>query len=212
MPLPSTSYNYVEIAMLGTSPALGSNAKPIDNIYHFKRQTNVPPISKTNIESSFQTWIATPVLATLSIGYTQTFNAVRLIDDALDPPALFPEAGVGAISGDRLPDFNSVVIRYTTGLRGRSYRGSKHFGPIAESQTLGDALTSGAITLWNAVRTALISGFTDTDGNIWSLVVLSRKQSKLMVNPTTVVANVINATKLNDTLGTMRRRKVKTVA
>jgi len=203
---------YLEIVSYGYATAIGGSTKNIVNVYNFMRLSDPATPNKTHIESQFQTDIMTPVLAALSVSYTQMFNTVRFFDDALDAPASFTEAGVGAITGDRLPDFSAVTIQMKTGLRGKSYRGSKHYGPIAESDTLGDTLVAGAVTRFTNVYNAVVAGFTDSDGNTWYPVIKSSKPpAQYKINPCVVVANIVSSARLNKSLGTMRRRKIKTV-
>ena len=206
---------YVEIITYAYATAIGGSTKNFLNVYDYTRLSTVNPVNKTNIEAAFQTQVGTPLLAALSVSYTQTYTTVRFFDDALDAPQAFTEAGVGAIAGDRAPDYVCVTAQFGTGLRGRSYRGSKHWGPIAETDTLGDCLSvpAGAVTRFTNLYQAFVAGFTDADGNTWVPVVKSSKPpAQYAVNPVTVVANIIVSGKLNKSLGTMRRRKIKTVA
>lgn len=201
-----------QVVAYGVSASQGGGTKNIVNVFNFQRTTDVNPLSKTNIEGAFNTAIMTPMLAALSVDYTQTHVTVRFIDDALDAPASVTRAGVGAIAGERLPDYNAAVVQLKTSLRGRRYRGSKHFGPIAESDTDGDLLVPAAQTRFNTLGTAIVTGFTDADGNVWkSTIVSSMPPAQYKVNPTTVVATIVISKVLNKSVGTMRRRKVKTV-
>lgn len=203
---------YLECISYGYATAIGGSTKNIVNVYNFQRLATVNPVSKANIEAAFQTNIMVPVLAALSVSYTQTQNTVRFFDDALDAPTSFTETGVGGISGDRLPDYSAVTLQMKSTLRGRSYNGSKHFGPIAESDTLGDTLVAGAVTRFNAIGSALVSGFTDSDGNLWLPVIKSsRPPANYRTNPTLVLVQLVAGTRLNKSLGTMRRRKIRTV-
>lgn len=207
--------NYIEVVQQAYAVARGGAVKNFFNIYHFRRTTTVNVLSKAHIESQFQTSIVTPTLAALDVDYTQTATTVRFFENATDPPIAFTETGVGGVAGDRLPDFSAVVIQLKTAVRGKSGRGSKHFGPIAESSTTGDDLTAGAVTLFAAVGAAIIAGFTDSDGNIWvpGLKAAPRPNfpAQYKVNPTTTVWTDITHYVLNKSLGTMRRRKIRTV-
>jgi hypothetical protein len=200
-----------EIIMKGSVLAEGGSAKNFANVFHFQRTTNVNPVNKAHIEASFQTNIATPILAALSLDYAQTTNSLRFLEDATDPYQDVTESTAGSITGERLPDYNAVVIRLYGNVRGKSARGSKHFGPLGESQSNGDTLVSSAVTLFQAVGAAIVAGFTDSDGNVWLPVILSRKYSILGTNPTTVKTFPVTSYMLNKTTGSMRRRKSKTV-
>jgi hypothetical protein len=203
---------YLEIIVYAYATAIGGTVKNVVNVLHFMRNATILPVDKSDIETTFQSSTWDTVLAALSVSYTQTNTTVRFFDDALDAPISFVEAGVGAIAGDRLPDYNAVTIQLRTAFRGKSYRGSKHLGPIAESSTTGDLLAGGAVTLFEDVGAALVAGFTDGNGNLWVPVIRSSKPpAQYRVNPTTVVANAVISYRLNKSLGTMRRRKVRTV-
>jgi hypothetical protein len=203
---------YLEVKMEGQVAAGGSNAKIFVNLYHFRRSNTALPISKSNINAAFQTAIGDVVLLALQADYTQAFNYIRFFDDALDWAAPFVQTGTGAIGTVRSPDYACATVRLKAAINSRSGRGSKHFGPIAEADTDGDVLTAGAITRFDAVGAAILAGFTDADSNIWSPVLKSSKfGAQYAINPVTVVAFPIMLTRTNPTLGTMRRRKAKSI-
>lgn len=177
------------------------------NVYHFLRTVTIGNASKTQVKNAFVTAIQTPVEAALSVAYVGDYIDVRFLDDALDPYQTFTYSGVGAITGDNLPSLNAVCIQLKTGIRGRSYRGSKHYGPVAESDTTLDHLGSGAQTRYNAVGAAILAGFTDAGGFIWQPIVVSTLLSQTAVNPTTVNGAPVTSTLLDIYIGTMRRRK-----
>lgn len=207
--------NYVEIVSQATAVARGGGVKNIFNVYHFRRTTTANPVVKANIQTAFQTSIMTPVLAAVNVDYTQSANTLRFFEDPTDAPVSTPQSGVGAISGDRLPDFSAVVIQLKTGARGKVGRGSKHYGPIAESDTTGDDLVAGSVTRFQTLGAAIVAGFTDSNGNVWvpGLKGAPRLLSpaQYLVAPTTTVWTDIVSYLLNKSLGTMKRRKIKTV-
>lgn len=205
---------YCQIVSYGVMAASGSGSKNIVNVYNWRRTNIVNPLSKVNIESAFQTAIMVPVTAALAASYTQSKNSVRFFDDATDPPFDVARAVAGAIATVRAESFLAAVIRFKTGIKGRSGMGRKHYGPIADADAEGDVLLAGAITRFGTVKTAVLAGFTDSDSNVWVPIVLSTKLtggSQLLFNPTTVIANDITSGILNKTVGTMRRRKTATV-
>lgn len=202
----------MEVICYAYAAAVGAGVKNIVGVYNYMRVVDVAPPVKSDIEATWQTNIGTPLLLCLHSSFTQTYNTVRFFDDALDPPQAFTETGVGAVSGDRAPDYVAACVQLGTGLRGRSYRGSKHFGPIAESDTTGDVIATGSITKFQNLAMAVVAGFTDGAGNLWFPVIKSNKPpAQYEHNPTTVVANIVSSYKLNKTLGTMRRRKQRTI-
>lgn len=216
--IPSTEITHVEIVSVLTIAAAGSDAKRFDNTWNFRRTANVLAVSKTQIETAFQAAIMVPLMAALSSRATQARNEVRFIDDAGDAPQAVTRAVVGAIAGDSMTGRAAVSMELKTGLRGRSGRGSKHFGPIGESQVDGDCLTAAAVILFDAVRDATLLGFTDAGGNVWVPEVVIRNRatengqsSQLRTNPTTVLSNDVISVIINTTVGTMNRRRVARV-
>jgi len=119
----------------------------------------------------------------------------------------------GTRTGDRLPLFNAACIQCRSDARGRSYRGSKHFAPVSESDTTDDTLTGAGLTNWQTLAAALDPSalfLTGLNGSVWQFVILSPTLSNLTANPSiftfsTVIAN--GGTILNAKVGTMKRRK-----
>ena len=214
MPIPVNQQLNFEIAVLGNIAAGGSNNVRTVNIFHFQRTSNVNPISKGNIDTAFQAAVVVTLGLALNVRWLQLSNTVRCVDDALDSPVSFSHAVAGAVAGDGMTSIQAAFILMRTGLRGRSYRGSKHFGPLSEADTTiagEDVFNAAALVRWGAVVTAINGGFTDANGNLWLPTVISRKLSTLRTNPTNVVVNVVNQIVLNKRIGRLRRREVKSL-
>lgn len=211
MPIPADQMLTAEIVHTGTIVAGGGEAKNVANVYYFQRLTNIDPWSNTAIANEFIADILPVVCAALSVDFVSTGVACRNIDDALDNPVFVADTTAGAITGEHMPDFNSVMLLMRTNRRGRSYRGRKHYGPIAKSDVIEDVLVAGAVTRFDAISTAIIAGFTDANGNTFVPVVFSRSISQSSVNPTNIITSDVTAILLNKSIGTMRRRKIKTV-
>jgi len=180
--------------------------KPVFNVFDFKRTSTGGTPSKTQAFTAFNTAIMTPLRAALSVSYVGDFRDVRWLDDPLDPYDTAALTTPGGVAGDSLPSINNVYAKLSSGLRGGSNRGAKHFGPIAESSTLLDEINSGEITLFAAFVTAYLAGFTGADGFSYLPFIVSQTKSKF--NPTT--ANVVGVTAtgvtVNTILGRMNRR------
>jgi len=214
MPIPANQITQAEITAFGVAAAGGSNNRNFEFVFQFRRTSNVNPVNKANIESAFQTAIMIPVTNALNVRYGQTFNTVRYLNDALDAPVPVTRSVGGARFGDGMPMHNSAFLLARTGLRGRSYRGGKHFGPLSESDTTAsteDLFNAASLTLWGLIATAWLAGFTDSDGNVWVPCILSRVLSQLQSNPTRVVTNDITQILVNKRVGRMRSREVKSV-
>lgn len=205
---------FAELVMNAFSVARGGAAKNIANVYQFYRTNGIGPRVKANVESAFQAAIGDVALLALNVDYTQTGTSVRWMDDATDAPVSFAEAGVGAIANDRSPDHVCATVQLHSGRRGWASRGSKHFGPISEDDTLGDVLDAGAIVRFQALADAILAGFTDTDGNQWLPIIVSRavlSHPVFSTNPTFWVWAQVTNVIVNHSLGSMRRRKIRTV-
>jgi len=211
MPYVPVVGSIAEVSMLGSLAAAGSDAKNVASVFHYRLSVLTLPPTKAALELAFNTAQVAALIAAFNSRYVQTFNTVRWIDDATDPPVATTRAGAGAIATDSLPTIDSVSMLYRTAKRGRSYRGSKHFPGGSEADTTGDVLTGAGLARWQTVQTTLAANVTDALGNVWVPAVLSRKLSVLATNPTTVVANDVTSILLNKNVGTMRRRRVTTV-
>lgn len=214
MPIPSNQITHVEMRMQGLISGAGSSAKNTFSTFHFRRTTTVNVLSKANIDAAFQTAIGDKIVLALNLTWSQLSNTVRFPNDALDAPTPFTHVNVGARAGDRMASFCAAFLLLQTGLRGKSYRGGSHLGPLSEADSTSgtdDLLNAGALTRFGAIATPLLAGFTDANGNVWVPSVVSRVLSQLAVNPTTVVANDVISVLINKRIGRMKNREVRSV-
>lgn len=189
----------------------GGSLPPSINVFHFRRTAVINNVSKAALNTIFQTTIIVPLLAAMNARYTPGSLTIRMIEDATDFPTPFSVAGAGAIATDGAPSDTAVYYLLRTLTRGKSYRGSKHFGPLSEVDTTNDILTGAGLARWQTLQTALAASMTDATPNTWVPVVLSRKLSQLKTNPTTVTTTDVSSVLLDLNVGTMRRRRSKTV-
>lgn len=214
MPIPLAQVLVAEVSYKGQIEAGGSNAINTNFIFHFKRSSTAVDPTKSALHSSFRDTIGAPIAAALNDDWAGRVFDIRWVNDAEDPYVSFASTQVGAITGDRLPSTQAAYLLHRTALRGRSFRGSKHLGPMSESDIaalLEDVWGTTTLTRLAAINTALITGFIDSTGNIWKYTLLSRKLSQISVNPTVVVTNEVTQGLVNKRAGTMLRRKVKSV-
>lgn len=214
MPIPANQVTHVEIAVKGIITGGGSNSINTVNVFHFRRTATVLAVPKGPIDAAFQAAIVAPLALALNNRWTQQRNDVRYLNDANDSPVSFAHALVGAVAGDSMTSIEAAFILMRTGLRGKSNRGSKHFGPLSESDTTGansDILNAGAIALWTNVVTPMLTGFTDATGNVWIPSIVSRKLSVISLNPTNIVSNDVSQVALNKRIGRLRHREAKSV-
>lgn len=212
-PIPDANKYHFQVVMKGVMAAAGSTSVDTVSIFNFRRTSNVNPLSKTNINTAFQAGIGAAVAAAVNARWAATLNQIRCTDDATDAYGDFTSTAVGAITGDSMASDDTAFLYLKTGIRGRAYNGRKFVGPMSESDstTNGDVFNSGCLTRLAAIGTAIVNGFTDSDGNVWKSQVLSVKYSVLDSNPTNVQAWDISSALVNHRIGTLLRRKVRSV-
>jgi len=211
MPVPDSSKLTVQIVTKGVIAAGGSDVQACLNVYNYQRDNNSLPLVKGDIGTQFDTDIFSGIAPELHTSYSCTELLVRFLEDNLDPYASVAVTEAGAVATARAPDFECITIRMNTNVRGRSYRGRKHFSPIAEADTDGDIIAAARLAAWQAVRDLLVLPFTDINGNTWTPFVYSPSLSTLAGDLWTIAGAKCNAVVLNKTLGTVRSRKATTV-
>lgn len=211
MAIPSTSIANIQIIVNGVAATGGAGVTPSINIFNYVRANTSIAFAKSAVNTIFQANVLSVILAAMNIRYTPTNLSIRVLDDFNDAPTVFTAAGVGAIGTDSLPSDDAIYFLLRTALRGRNYRGSKHFGPASEVDTTNDLIVAG-LTRWQAVGTAIGANLVDSLGNVWSPTVVSRNLSRLNQLPIAFVsAQPVNQVLLDLNVGTMRKRRSKTV-
>lgn len=212
MAIPDANKINFMVHVYGIATDGGAGVKPAQNLFTFRRTSTSPAINKSALNTAFQTAIMTPLKAAMNVRYTPGSLTIRCLDDFNDVEQAFAVAGTGAIATDSLPTDGCVSMLLRTALRGRNYRGAKRFGPASEADTTDDILTGGGLANWEAVRDALKADFIDADGNTWRNTVVSRNLSVFTLLPiATVSAQDVTDCLLNLNIGTMRRRRGRTV-
>lgn len=208
---PSQSKTVAQIIIKATLLAAGGDSRNVATTFYYRRTSVVTPPTKIALSNAFLALPYASMLAAFNVGYSSGTSNIRWLDDALDPTVTTVLAGVGAIATDRGPSFNAVYMLFQTGIRGRAYRGSKHFPAVNEIDTTGDVLTGAGLVRWQTLQTDCLAPLTDATGNTWNPCVVSFKNSQVRTNPTVTTYNDVTAIILDKTLGTMRKRKVRTV-
>jgi hypothetical protein len=185
------------------------------NVFHYHRINFPHAADKLALKNIFRTSVVVDLALALNHRWSGVQITVRWLNDATDPPQAFTIVDVGAIAGDSMPAMNSVFILFKTLLKGRKYRGGKHFGPLSETDsTTGtdDILNAAAIVRWDLVRQDCLAQIIDANAVAWQPCVVSRQPpSQLVLNPTTIVANDVSTALLNKRIGRLRRREPKSV-
>lgn len=211
MPIPTNEIQVVELQQRGIITGGGAGEVRTNFVWHFRRLSTAVDPSKSAINTRFNATIGAAVVAALNEDWDASVNSIRYIDDALDAPTDFSVTASGAITGDRLASFATAYFLMRTALRGRNYRGSKHIGPFSESDvthaTGCDIFNAGCVTRLEAIAAAVLTGFTDSTGNVWVPVIVSRNLSQLSENPTVVVQADVVQCLPNHRVGSEVRRK-----
>jgi len=190
------------------TPSSGG-VKTFTQVYHYFCTASPLPTPAAVI-TAFDNGPASGIAGLLNVDCVGTTYDCREMSNANNQYTTVANGQTGGTTGDRLPMDMAVCFLLRTGARGRNFRGSKHYGPITEADTLRDELTTGKVTSWNAVGTA-ISGLLSVTGGSLRPVVFSASLSQTRTNPTTLIGEDITAALLNKNIGTMRRRREKTV-
>jgi len=211
MPIPATSIVQAEIQVSGIVTAGGSNTRKALQVYHYRRTSVAITPTKAALSTIFISTMIPLIRACLNARYTGVGVSIRWLNDALDQATLVASTGVGLVTGDSMPTTEAAFLLFQTGLRGKSYRGSKHIFPMSESATTtgtDDIWNAGALVYLGALAAGALGSLTDSTTNVWIPCVLSRKLSQLRTNPTTVITNDVTSVLVNKRVGTMRHRKV----
>lgn len=206
---------FAEIVNTILMPTSNGAVRPCVNVYHFRQFTDpLLQTTKAQLMAAFKTALNASLAAALNTTAVAATSKCKFLDDPDDGYEDGANWSVGAVTGDRLPLFNSAVVQLKTGNSGRNWRGSKHFVPISESDTTLDELVGAAITRWTAVKTALeaCNFIVPADASNWGLIVLSETLSDRSVNPSIFTGAYMTTCSLNLKIGTMKRRKERTAS
>jgi hypothetical protein len=215
MPIPPNQITVAEVVLRGVAGAGGSSAKNVNLVFHYRRTAVAVNPTKAALDVAFQAAVAVPLIAALNARFTQQATMIRWMNDAQDAYVGFGHAVVGGVAGDSMPDHEAAFLLQQTGLRGRSYRGGKHLGPMSEADTTGgtdDIFNAAALARLATAAAAIAVQVVDVTPNNWNPTILSRvAPAQYKVNPTVVVVNDVIAVLINKRVGTMRGRRVASV-
>jgi hypothetical protein len=212
MPIAPNLIFDVQATILGSSSSGGAGVKNVYNVFTFLRQSSVPAFTKASFNTAFQLNVLVPLAAAMNVRWSANLVAVRVLNDYLDAEQTFAAAHVGAIATDSLPLNSAVYLLLRTALRGRNYRGAKHFSPASEVDTTQDVLTGAGLARWQAVRDAVGASWVDGNGNTWVPTVYSRNLSSPNLLPVaTIVSNAVTQSLLDLNIGDMKKRRSRTI-
>lgn len=198
-----------ELKMNGIVAPSSGGSKNFCFVFHYRLQSGTPQ-TPASIITAFDAHPGADIAALLSNDWSGTTYDCRYMSPATNQYYSVASTQVGGKTGDRLPMDMAVAMLLRSDERGRNYRGGKHFGPIIEADTLKDELTAGALTAWKAVATLLENNLTVLTSS-YKPVVLSQTLSQTRIDPVVTAGADIQNVLVNKNLGTMRRRREKTV-
>jgi hypothetical protein len=205
-----TLTNTVEIIMRNTL-AEASVVKNIYNVFHYRLLSGALD-ARLAILNGFIPAVATPLVTHLfTTDMTFVDVEIRLLDDATEQYFVLPQGTPGSIALPRLPGDVAIVYPLRCATRGKNFRGSKHITPVASAFVTKDELNATGVTAATFLVGGFGNNFTTSNGSVMGPVVVSRILSQLKVNPTSVIGSDVISVLLNKTIGTMRKRKEKTV-
>lgn len=211
MPIPANQILVARLVVKAELAAAGGQAKAIQIQFDYRRIAVAVAPNKANLVAAFTAGPYAALLAATNIGFQNGSANIRWLNDAQDAFLVSILAGVGAIGTDRLPTYAAIFMRLQSALRGRSFQGSKHFAGPSEVDTTGDILVGAGLVRWQALQVAIAAPLVSAEGNTWNPAVVSTSLSQLRTNPTVCIVNDITQVILDRSVGTMRRRKIRTV-
>lgn len=180
-----------------------------------------PTSGGTWLESQFLTaWIAanqTNWLACCDKGYNlDEYHVLDLEFPTRADHVTYPNLpGTYNVTSAMMPSINSAFLYLKSNSRGRSSHGGMHLPGIPRAGVTGNEFTAPYQAILDTLKTSLLTPFTDAGPYTWTLGILSRKASSLIVPPPAVNVVMLQADATlsvwDDNVGTMRRRQEGTV-
>lgn len=207
------SPQFASLVLNGVCLMSNGASQPDINVLHFRTNTIFPGGALATLNANIWGAINGPWQAVKSDSYTLTNSIMQYMDDPTSAKDIITLGVTGTILTDRSAAFNAGVIRKLSGLVGRSYRGSIHVGSLPESFTTKDQLNVTGLAAYDALIAAMgtwLAGVTD-GVNLFYPIILSTLQSNLIANPSIFTGSYVTSFVRNLKVGTMKRRKEKSV-
>lgn len=186
------------------------NGEIVENVFHVLGTVPFDATTLGDVGDVFFNWYENNLQGTQVVGATLEVIKVRALDSDT-APGIENTGGLplsGSLTGDSLPNNSTVVIKWVTGLSGRSFRGrTYHIGLGAGDTVDPNTLSSSAQTALLTAYEALISEI-ETAG--YQLVVASLYHGVdtdgKPIPRTEGIATPIIGARLDLTLDSQRRR------
>ena len=208
-PLNPTQWRTAEFVVEGAMASAGSSAPRTINVFHYFRAAFVTNPIKASLATIFRSTVIAPMAAALNARWTAQRLRIRYLEDRTDAYEDTALNEVGAIAGDSQSSEKTAFFLLKTGLRGKTFRGAKHFGPISEadSTSTSDIFNAAAMTRLNTLGAALIADMTDAQGIVWRPCVVSRSGTDWTTQPVEVERTLITSYAINKRFGQIKRRR-----
>jgi len=208
------SHILVECRLITTLEYEDGLFREMFNVFHYHNLTDAGPLNKGSLLAAFINNVGDPIAPLMNVRVTLGRADIRIMDNPLDvvlEQALGSPSG--AVTGDPLSASLALVMQFDSGVRGRSFRGRKHFGGLSESDSDGgDELKASVITSWGSPAAGMGANIDDGTGNEYEPCVLSPTLSSLYQDPPFFTGAAGGTWSVNHILGTMRKRKERVPA
>lgn len=145
---------------------------------HWFASAAITPTNLTQLATSLGGWVENFAIADLPQEYEFLSVEAKSLEAEIAPAALYNPIGsvTGLLSASpALPGNNSLAIKFTTGLTGRSARGRNYWPGFIESEVVGNFVSTGRANAIVADYQELVGAGTFVAG--WQFSVLSRVTS-----------------------------------
>jgi hypothetical protein len=137
-------------------------AQTVENVYHVKNGLPFAVADLQTIASEFKQWWATSLRSSVSSQLTLAKIEVVATDSQTAPAIVYttdlPLSGTAATFGP-MPNNVTVAMKWSTGLRGRSYRGRTYHLGLCEDQVVGNEVNGTFLA-------GLIASYADLLGHV----------------------------------------------
>lgn len=176
----------------------------IENRYHVEQDSPFDEVSLAVLAALFDNWWTTELRAE----QPTSLSLVLIVAKALDTPSSpgveyssgLPKAGLFTTT-PALPNNVTLAVKWSTGLRGRSFRGRTYHIGLTEDAVAGNTISAGHLSFLIGAYEALID---DLAGLPADLVVASRISNG--VERTTGVTTQVSGVSIDATVDSQRRR------
>lgn len=204
---------FIQSVIFGTTAESNNTLKPDINVFHWKAQSPAGGGTMNTFLNNFRASVETALLNVKTADYNLVQYIGKYMDDPTSAQSILAAGVPGIITSDRGASFNAGVIRKKSGFTGRNWRGSSHYGALPESFTTKDSLNGTGLSAYTALATVwagMLTGISDGVDTFFPII-LSPSLSNLILNPSVFTGSFVSEFIVNETVGTMKRRKEKAI-